>query len=199
MSKKHWNDQFSEAYYIYGEDPNAFIKENSNRIPSHSSIGCFAEGEGRNAVYLAGLGHEVTVYDQAEEGLNKARQLADKNKVTIETKAIDLVQEKVAQNQYDAAILVFGHVPKNGQETFFTNIFNSVKPGGYILFEVYSEDQFQYKTGGPPTIENLYDPASILNWIKEYKCLHFYYGEAVRNEGSKHTGLCHVIQGIVQK
>ncbi|HHY73287.1 MAG TPA: class I SAM-dependent methyltransferase [Bacillus bacterium] len=199
MSKEQWDKSFSDKDYIYGENENAFINNVSRIIPKKSKIGCFAEGEGRNAVYLAKLGHDVTAYDQSMVGLLKTKNLASKKNVTVETIEIDLTKEKVKTNQYDVAIMVFGHVPKKDQQFLIESMIGSVKPGGTIIFEVYSEDQLKYETGGPKSIEMLYDPADILDWIKGYKCIHFYYGEAERNEGKKHIGLGHVIQVIIKK
>ncbi len=199
MSKEHWDNSFSDNDFVYGERENEFINKMSNIIPEHSKIGCFAEGEGRNAVYLAKLGHDVTAYDQSMVGLEKAKSLASKHNVDVETVAMDLTKEKVKANQYDVAIMVFGHVPKKDQPFFIGNIINSVKPGGYIILEVYSEDQLRYKTGGPKSMEMLYNPIDFLKWINHYTCLHFYYGEAVRNEGKRHTGLGHVIQAVIKK
>lgn len=199
MSKEHWNSSFSDKDFVYGETENEFINKMSNFIPEHSKVGCFAEGEGRNAVYLAKLGHDVTAYDQSLVGLEKTRILASKNNVNVETVEIDLTKEKVGENQFDAAIMVFGHVPKRDQSFFIESMIGAVKTGGYIIFEVYSEAQLEYGTGGPKSVEMLYDPTDILNWIKHYKCLHFYYGEAERNEGKKHIGQGHVIQVVIQK
>src|SRR5690625_6874550 len=90
--------------------------------------------------------------------------------------------------------MVFGHVPKQDQPFFIENIIASVKPGGHVLFEVYSEAQLDYQTGGPPSVDMLYHPETVLSWVDPYKCLHFYYGEAERHEGKRHHGRCHVIQ-----
>ena len=199
MSKEVWDKSFSDTDFVYGESENVFINRMSSILPEQSKVGCFAEGEGRNAVYLAKLGHEVTAYDQSMIGLEKAKVLAGSNTVHVETVAMDLTKEKVKPNQYDAAIMVFGHVPKKDQLFFMENMMNSVKPGGYIIFEVYSEAQLEYQTGGPKSVELLYDPVDVLNWISDYKCIHFYYGEAVRNEGKKHIGLGHVIQVVLKK
>lgn len=199
MSKEHWDQSFSDEAFVYGEIENPFIHKMGHIIPRQSKVGCFAEGEGRNAVYLAKLGHEVTAYDQSPIGLEKATTLATQNKVRVETVESDLTRDKVAPNQYDAAVLVFGHVPKKDQQFLFENIIQSVKPGGHFICEVYSEAQLDYKTGGPGTVDMLYDPKDILHWITNYKCLHFYFGEAERNEGKRHTGLGHVIQVAVQK
>jgi SAM-dependent methyltransferase len=199
MSKEHWNNSFSDKDFVYGKSENAFINDKSEIIPSHSKVGCFAEGEGRNAVYLAKLGHDVTAYDQSTIGLEKTKTLASQNNVEVETFEIDLTKEKVKANQYDAAIMVFGHVPKKDQKFLMESMFESVKSGGSIIFEVYSESQLAYQTGGPKSVELLYDPVDVLEWIKKYKCIHFYYGEAERNEGKRHIGLGHVIQVVIKK
>ncbi|QQK80035.1 class I SAM-dependent methyltransferase [Salicibibacter cibi] len=199
MSKEHWDNSFSDQDFVYGQKENVFIHEMSRIVPDHSKVGCFAEGEGRNAVYLARLGHDVTAYDQSTIGLEKTQKLARERKVDIKTVQIDLTQEKVHTNLYDAAIMVFGHVPKTDQPFLMENMIDAVKPGGYVIFEVYSKDQLHYQTGGPPSFDMLYDPAEILNWIKDYTCIHFYYGEATRDEGKRHVGLGHVIQAVIKK
>lgn len=199
MSKAHWNNSFSEKEFVYGETANIFVQKMSGLLSDHSKIGCFAEGEGRNAVYLAKAGHKITSYDQSEVGLDKTKRLAEKNDVHVQTIEMDLTQEKAEENQFDAAIMVFGHVPKADQQFFIYNIIDSVKSDGYIIFEVYSEDQLAYQTGGPRTKDMLYNPKDILQWIKDQKCLHFYYGEAERNEGKRHNGECHLIQVVLKK
>ncbi|MFD1040456.1 class I SAM-dependent methyltransferase [Virgibacillus byunsanensis] len=199
MAKEHWNNRFSEDDFVYGEEENVFINKMSYLIPEQSNIGCFAEGEGRNAVYLSRLGHDVTAFDLSTVGLEKTKTLAKKNSVNVETVALDLTKEKAGANQYDAAVMVFGHIPKTYQQFMIEGMIESVKPGGYIIFEVYSDAQLMYKTGGPPTLKYLYDPIDVLSWILPYTCIHFYYGEAERNEGSRHTGLGHVIQAVIKK
>ncbi|WP_040229083.1 class I SAM-dependent methyltransferase [Bhargavaea cecembensis] len=199
MTRNHWDERFSEEEYVYGTEPNEFIRTMSRLIPPHSKVAALAEGEGRNAVYLAEAGHSVTAFDQSTVGLQKAVGLAEKRGVQIETKEADLIKDRIPADSFDAAILVFGHVPKESQESFFFNLIGSVKNGGIILFEVYSEEQLRYGTGGPGNLESLYDPADILRWIRPHDVVHFYYGEADRSEGSRHTGTGHVIQGAIRK
>lgn len=199
MSKEHWDNSFSDKEYVYGVIENEFLNKMNGIIPAHSKVACFAEGEGRNAVYLAKLGHEVTAYDQSTVGLEKTKTLASQNNVDVKTVAMDLTKEKVEINQYDAAIMIFGHVPKPEQQFFIGSMIDSVKPGGTIIFEVYSEAQLAYGTGGPRSRDLLYDPVDMLTWIKKYTCMHFYYGEVERNEGKRHVGLGHVIQVVLEK
>ncbi|HLQ73619.1 MAG TPA: class I SAM-dependent methyltransferase [Bacillota bacterium] len=199
MSKAHWDKSFSEEAYVYGEEANEFIRASSHLFGEGEAIACFAEGEGRNAVYLAKQGHDVTAYDQSKVGLKKAEQLAIKNKVTIETAAVDLTNEKVPTAEYDGAVVVFGHVPAVDQPFFMENIINSVKAGGLIMVEVYSKEQLAYGTGGPPNEQLLYSPEDMLSFFKNERHIHFFYGEVTRHEGKKHNGLSHVIQVIAEK
>src|SRR5699024_12368759 len=75
--------RFSDDNYIYGKAPNEFIRSKSAILPEQAKVGCFAEGEGRNAVYLARLGHEVTAYDQSQTGLEKTKLLASEHDVSV--------------------------------------------------------------------------------------------------------------------
>lgn len=197
MPKKFWNQSFSAEEFVYGETPNEFIQETSNLFPEQAKVACFAEGEGRNAVYLATMGHDVTTYDVSTVGLQKTKQLAEKNNVRVKTVEADLTKDSVDHDKFDGATMIYGHVLKADQQLFIEQMIRSVKHGGIIIFEVYSIDQLDYRTGGPGSIEMLYDPQDILQWIKPHQCLHFYYGEAERYESVRHTGLGHVIQVIL--
>ncbi|AKG03546.1 SAM-dependent methyltransferase [Salimicrobium jeotgali] len=194
-----WDQRFNESGFIYGTEVNEFIKNHYDYIEEGGHIGCFAEGEGRNAVFLAEEGHPVTAYDNSEVGMEKMKRLADEREVYVEGLHKDLTKDRVGENVYDGAIMVFGHVPKEDQPFLMANVRGSVKTGGTILMEVYSEEQINYKTGGPPTTEAMYRPEDILEWFRDDKILHFYYGEANRVEGTRHTGLGHVIELIAVK
>lgn len=93
MIKNKWDESFAKEGFVYGVDPNQFIEMEANRFKSGSKIACLAEGEGRNAVYLAKQGHDVTAYDISNVGLNKASKLAENNGVSIKTKQMNLIEE----------------------------------------------------------------------------------------------------------
>ncbi len=194
-----WEEKFSQEGYLYGEEPNEFIREQAWRLEGRKRIVAFAEGEGRNAVFLARKGHDVTAWDYTQSGLDKTKQLAERHQVRVETGQKDLIHDSVPSEEYDASIMVFGHFLKKDQKTVFDKLVSVVKPGGIVMLEVYSEDQLSYGTGGPKSVDMVYHPADILQWIQGYKVLHFFYGEQERVEGKGHTGTGHVIQVILQK
>src|SRR5690625_5049521 len=115
--KNIWDKQFSREPYSYGKDPNPFIRANSSYFEKNAHIACFAEGEGRNAIYLAKQNFSVTVFDLSSVGLTHAEQHAKQEDVQIQTRQTDLTEKIHFPNEYDGAILTFGHVHKDKQRT----------------------------------------------------------------------------------
>lgn len=194
-----WHERFQTKEYIYGTEPNEFIKTMHPKLAITGDALAIAEGEGRNAVFLAEQGMQVTAWDFARSGLEKTQHLAKSRNVEVAVSQVDLAEADWAESQWDEIICVFGHFPKHVQQKTFEGMRQALKPGGYFLMEVYSSDQLAYGTGGPKTAEMLYRPEEILEAFKEYKLIHFFTGEVVRKEGALHNGLSHVIQVAVQK
>lgn len=66
-----WNERFHSEEYYYGEEPNVFIQQQAYRIEQGQKVIAFAEGEGRNAVFLAKRNLEVTAIDYFGERIAK--------------------------------------------------------------------------------------------------------------------------------
>ena len=66
-----WDQRFKTIEYVYGEKPNAFIEDYVHHLKDYQNVAAYAEGEGRNAIFLALKGHTVTAFDYAESGLEK--------------------------------------------------------------------------------------------------------------------------------
>ncbi|NQF13059.1 class I SAM-dependent methyltransferase [Brevibacillus sp. HB1.3] len=194
-----WNERFHSEEYYYGEEPNGFIQQQAYRFEQGQKVIAFAEGEGRNAVFLAKRNLEVTAIDYAESGLQKTKKLAQKHSVEVLTQKMDLLEEEVPSEEYDAAIMVYGHFHKNAQTMILNKMKKAIKPKGIMMLEVFSEEQLKYRTGGPQDHDMLYDPKEILAWCKGHEVIHFFYGEQERVAGKAHTGLAHVIQLVLRK
>src|SRR5699024_9105938 len=165
-------------------------------------IALLAEGEGRNAIYLARLGNQVTTYDFSQEGIGKTKRLAAEENVTVDTKLQDItVRDGLPRAAYDISVNIFGHVPKEGKYQMFSNLVNCVKPGGFIIFELYSKRQIEFKTGGPPDVDMLYDTGEIKTMIEglSVEILHLEEINTFRQEGQMHNGQSAVIQGELRK
>lgn len=195
----HWDKRFKEDHYVYGKAANVFLKDYHPRIKVSGDALAIAEGEGRNAVYLAEQGMNVTAWDYAPSGIDKTQQLAKERGVSVATELVDLNEAKWTANRWDEIICVFGHFPTPLREKTLQNIKEAVKPGGYYVTEVYSHYQLPYKSGGPPNIDLLYKPEEFLTTFADWRIEHFFMGEVTRHEGDLHHGLSHVIQFVGQK
>ena len=159
-----------------------------------------AEGEGRNAVYLAQQGMKVTTWDYAQSGLLKTKKLAESKGVPVQTELVDLNEAVWEPEMWDEIVCVFGHFPKEIRKKTLEGVKKAVKPGGYFLTEVFSIYQLPYKSGGPKISILLYSPEEFfLETFKDWRIVHFFMGEAIRHEGELHNGLAHVIQFVGQK
>src|SRR5699024_12457846 len=107
--------------------------------------------------------------------------------VSIETEKLNLIEEDLPYEVYDNAILVYGHVHKDDQPKLINIMIQTGKKEGLIMFEVYSTDQINYKTGGPVKTDYLYDPKTILALMAPYKRLRSYYGTTKRYEGLRNN------------
>lgn len=193
-----WHERFNTDEYMYGKEPNAFVSTIAKQLPKGKVL-CIAEGEGRNAVYLARLGFSVTAWDYAASGLEKTKRLAKEHHVTVSTELHDLAEVEWEKEQWDAIVHIFGHLPKDVMARTMEGVKKALKPGGYYVSEMYTKEQLQYGTGGPPVAEMLVDPKEMLTTFEDYFIEHFYVGEAHRTEGILHTGDAHVVQSLFQK
>lgn len=194
-----WDERFSAKDYVYGKEPNEFVVEAARVIPSGAKVLCIAEGEGRNAVYLASLGYDVTAWDYAPAGLEKTKRLAIEKDVVVHTELRDLANVRWEEGQWDAVVHIFGHFPKEVMTSTLAGIQTALKPDGFYISELYTTEQLQYGTGGPRNSAMLIDPKEMLAEFEGYFVTHFHVGEVTREEGELHTGTAHVVQSIFKK
>lgn len=199
----HWDEKFNSDEYIYGKEPNAFVKTIfQNETKNNEKVVLLAEGEGRNAIYLAQLGYEVTTYDMSQVGIKKQLQLANDANVNIDAYYGDITEPNlIPHSSFDYSINIFGHVPDDGKQEMFNNLIQSLVSGGHSYFEFYSKEQLAYGTGGPKDETMLYDIEEIKTSLATLPVtIHsLKQQEIARNEGSKHTGIGSIIQGHVEK
>jgi SAM-dependent methyltransferase len=196
----HWDIRFETDQFVYGKEPNAFLKEFQSKLSlPKGNVLAIAEGEGRNAVFLAGQGLNVTAWDYSNVGLEKTKQLANEKGVKVKTELVDLNVAPWKGNEWDEVVCIFGHFPKDLRDQTLLKVKEAIKPGGFFITEVYSVYQLPYESGGPRDQSLLYKPEEFLQVFTDWKIVHFFMGEVVRHEGEGHNGLSHVIQMVAQK
>ncbi len=194
-----WNERYAEDTFLYGTEPNDFLREQAGRIAQGGRALCLAEGEGRNAVYLATQGLLVTGVDGSEVGLAKAQRLAKERGVTIETVVGDLSTWDLGSAQWDAVVSIWAHLPEPLRRSLHPRIAAAVRPGGLLLLEHYHPKQISYKTGGPPDPSWMLTLEELARDFGSWHALHGHEGERQVREGSGHEGPSYVTQAVLRK
>ncbi len=153
--KNRWDQRYGEPGFAYGTEPNDFLRENAAAIPAGKVL-CLAEGEGRNAAFLAGLGHQVTGVDSSAVGMKKARELAAARGLRVQTEVADLATYDIAPGAWQGIVCVFAHMPPPMRQRVHPLCVAGLAPGGVLLLEAYRPEQLELRTGGPPVAELLY-------------------------------------------
>lgn len=195
-----WDEKFSREGYFYGFEPNVFIESKTSLLAPKGKVLCLGEGEGRNAVYLADKGFEVTALDASAIGMTKAISLAAKRGVSFSVELLDLEQWN-PQEKYDAVLTSYLHLEEPLRTQAFHKAISTLNPRGYFIGEFFSLNQIPRESGGPKKPSLLYTLASLESIFTMQGCEILYLQECdvPLDEGNGHQGDALVIRVIVKK
>jgi len=196
--QEFWNKKFLRDGYLYGKKPNAFIESYVPSFKEESKTLCLGEGEGRNAIFLAKKGFEVTAIDTSDIGLKKLEDYAQNEGVFVETKCMDL-NEWEASIKYDNIVASYLHMYKDERKTLFNKIDLSLKTNGLFVGEFFSVNQLNYNSGGPKDTDLLYTVDDFLNEFPNCTKHEVEEIETELDEGKGHQGKACVIRVVLQK
>jgi SAM-dependent methyltransferase len=194
----HWDERFAEAGYFYGTEPNDFLRSVADLIPAGRVL-CLAEGEGRNAVYLASRGAEVTAVDVSAPGLAKTRALAAERGVEVHTVQGDLAGWPIEPGAWDAVVAIFCHLPPEIRAGVHQRVVAGLRPGGVFVLEAYTPEQLRYETGGPRVEELLMRVGDLRAELAGLELEIAREVEREVHEGRGHTGRSAVVQVFGRK
>jgi len=185
---------------VFGTEPNAFLARESGRLKPGWKALVLADGEGRNGVWLARQGLDVTTVDFSPNGLAKARLLAARRGVTIHTVLADLRQWDWPEAAFDLVVGIFMQVfDPFAREAIFVRMKRALKPGGLLLLQGYRPEQVAYGTGGPSTPENLYTEEMLRADFADLSILTLRVHDSVIHEGNGHNGMSALIDLIAAR
>ncbi len=193
-----WDQRYAVEEYVYGTRPNDFLASVVDRLPMGRVL-CLAEGEGRNAVYLAEQGFEVTAVDSSAVGLDKARKLAGQRGVHIETIVADLAHYEIIPESWDAIVAIFCHLPPPLRRVVHAQAVAGLRPGGAFVLEAYTPAQLKHGTGGPPVVELMMTLEALRNELAGLRFEHAVETERDIQEGRFHAGVGAVVQVLAYK
>lgn len=193
-----WNERFSTPEYVYGTEPNDFLASVAGRIPPGRVLS-IADGEGRNGVFLASLGYDVTSADSSPVGLAKAQRLAESRGVHITTVLADLADYAIAQESWEGIVSIFCHLQPPIRKRVHEQVVRALVPGGLFVLESYSVEQLRHGTGGPQSAELLLTLDAVRRELAGLELLHAVEIERDIHEGRLHHGKSAVVQVVARK
>jgi 2-polyprenyl-3-methyl-5-hydroxy-6-metoxy-1,4-benzoquinol methylase len=196
--KEFWDNRYGVREYAYGEKPNSYFKNTIEKLPT-GKILLPAEGEGRNAVYAAKLGWDVSAYDGSIEGIQKANKLAKNNGVTITYRNESHESFQAELESFDCIVLIFAHLPSGKRSDIHKKLSSFLKPGGTIILEGFSKRQINKNSGGPRNIDMLFSKEEILKDFQHFHTVEITEEQTILNEGSFHKGNASVIRMLGKK
>jgi SAM-dependent methyltransferase len=194
-----WNERYATEGYLFGTEPAAFVAREAVRLPPGARVLCVADGEGRNSVHLARLGHAVTAFDMSPNAVEKARRLAASRGAAAEFHVAGL-EDWDWDMTHDAVVAVFIQFQgPDARAVTFARMARAVRPGGLLLLHGYAPRQVGYGTGGPSAVENMYTLDMLHEAFAGWKVVHSDDYDAVIEEGRGHSGRSGLIDFVALK
>ena len=201
-----WNVRYRDAgdTYLFGTAPSQFLAQRAHLFESGSSALLVADGEGRNSVSLAQRGLTVTALDISAIAVEKAKQLALRNHVVINSMVGDMMAPDWPPTDLHAAFdwvigIFIQFTGADGRAQQLAAMQQLTRPGGRILLQGYTPKQLDYRTGGPSMLENLYTPALLRTAFTGWEIEELVEYEAELAEGAAHHGPSALIGLVARK
>ncbi len=207
-----WDARFATDDYIFGTEPNAFLRRTAHVIPEGARVLVIADGEGRNGVWLASTGLAVHATEAAPSAIAKSVRLAGERGVPEAATVADLVPGSIAHDQvdllewtwpvdeYDAVVAIFIQFARPEERTaLFARMAAALKPRGVLLLEGYHHRQLQYGTGGPRALDQLYDADLLRNAFPTLEVVSLEEYDIHVDEGPGHSGMSAVIDLVATR
>jgi SAM-dependent methyltransferase len=191
-----WDDRFAGAEFAYGTAPNRWLEARAAAIRPGGRVLSLGEGEGRNAVWLAGQGFSVDAVDASAVGLEKASRLAAERGVRISTWVEDLATFQPEPGAYDALVLIYVHLPPSLRGRVHAAGAAALAPGGVVILEAFTPRQFGRPSGGPRQADLFYDAGLLRADFPGVAWDVLEEAEVDLDEGPFHRGPSAVVRGV---
>lgn len=161
MDREEWNCRYAGRELLWTGEPNRFLVAETAALRPGRALD-LACGEGRNAVWLAEQGWQVTGADFSEVALEKARRLADARGVEAEWVAADLLEYRLEPRAFDLVIVFYLQVPAAQRRTILRAAVEAVAPGGTFLLVAHDRANLEQGHGGPQEPAVLYTAEDVV-------------------------------------
>ncbi|MCU0983770.1 MAG: class I SAM-dependent methyltransferase [Acetobacteraceae bacterium] len=195
--QERWQARYAEGEALFGEAPNDWLRSNAWRLQRGQRALCPGEGEGRNAVFLAGLGLAVTAVDFAPLALARADARAARQGVAITTVAADLSTWAWPTAAFDVVALVFVQLTPDERSIVHAGAARALAPGGLLVLEAFAKGE--RLACGPKGDDSRYDAAILRQDFAGLEFLSLTTGTVLLAEGEGHRGEATVVRLLARR
>jgi SAM-dependent methyltransferase len=191
---ERWETRYAVPEYAFGKEPNYFLASCKPLLPRTGRALAVADGEGRNGVWLAGQGLDVTSIDFSPSAQSKARALAKERGVTVSFEQTDVHRWPYPEAAFDVVADIFTQFSTPDERALkWAGVKRALKSGGLLILQGYTPKQLDYGTGGPKQLEHLYTRAMLEAAFGDFRDVTIVEEEREMHEGASHAGMSAVI------
>lgn len=189
--REHWNERYRAASLLPNKSPVEFLVDNLNLLPKGKALDV-AMGEGRNALFLAEQGFEVTGIDYSEVAVERANQQAQERGLTIKTVVADLTDYLLPKAEYDVIVNCYYL-----QRDLIPELHKALRMGGVIVFETYTTEHLQFQPDMNPAF--LLKPGELLKLFPDLTTLVYREGVIYQPEAQRRNAVASLIARKAQQ
>ncbi len=159
MAIERWDERYAGREYLWDVTPNRFVERHLAELAPGHAID-LAAGEGRNAVWLASRGWQVTAVDFSRVGLEKAQRLADDHGVGERVEIVNAdVLTYAPPGAVDLVVIAYLQLPAAQRQLVLEHAASWLRPGGTLFVIAHDRSNVEHGHGGPPDPDHCYDVA----------------------------------------
>jgi 2-polyprenyl-3-methyl-5-hydroxy-6-metoxy-1,4-benzoquinol methylase len=160
VEREDWNARHGESGPLFGVEPNRFLVAEVDGLAPGRALD-LACGAGRNAVWLAERGWQVTGVDFADVAIENARRLAAERAAEVEWVEADVVEWEPPEGAFDLVVILYLHVPADERRLVHGRAAAAVAPGGTLLVVGHDRENLEHGYGGPKDVRILLDANEV--------------------------------------
>ncbi|MFC3124026.1 class I SAM-dependent methyltransferase [Pseudoroseomonas globiformis] len=191
-----WDARYGQDAWLFGQAPNRYLESMAPRLAPGMKALCLGDGEGRNGVWLATQGLEVTAVDWSATGLARAEMLAKRRGVALHGVTADLTRWSWPEARFDLVAWIFLHLPPADRALVAAHACRAMAPGGMLLLEGFTLAQNGRRSGGPRDPALLWTRITAEHAFAPLEMVECLEGTVVLDEGPKHQGAAEILRGL---
>ncbi|HEY7343959.1 MAG TPA: class I SAM-dependent methyltransferase [Gaiella sp.] len=166
FAREDWNDRYAQKELVWTAEPNRrFAAEVGGLEPGRAlDLAC---GEGRNAVWLAERGWQVTGVDFSDVALAKAAELAASRGVEVDWLVADVLDYRPEARAFDLVAVLYLQLPRDELLHALESAAGAVAPGGTLLVLGHDTTNLTHGHGGPKDASVLYTAADVVPALRD--------------------------------